>query len=84
MPIANCIVTPESYRKIENSTGLIETWAEESGISSEHITLNIVVSSAQFGNSYGVMANLYLPSLWSAQDVSSIQSGLARGFGSTL
>ena len=75
MPIANCFVTSECQ---SGSGSLIELWAEEAGHSSEHMTVNIVTGSQQFGNGYSVMATLYLPSVWSPSDVSSLQLGLAR------
>ena len=75
MPIANCIVTPECQNGAED---LVRLWAKESGQSEEHMTINIVVSSQQLGNRYAVMATLILPSLWSAESVSSLQIGLSK------
>ena len=75
MPIANCTITLENSGCSES---LIELWANESGISSEHMTINIVAASGQVGNKYGAMANLLLPALWSDSDISSLQLGLAR------
>ncbi|SFG11376.1 hypothetical protein [Neptunomonas qingdaonensis] len=75
MPIANCFVTSNSQ---QGTTNLVELWAEESGKSSEHMTINIMYSQQQIGNQYAVMANLLLPSIWSASDISSLQIGLAR------
>jgi hypothetical protein len=75
MPIANCIVKADCQN---SSNNLIELWAEESGVSSEHMTVNIVVSNEQLGNQYSVMATLSLPSAWSNTDISSLQVGLAR------
>lgn len=75
MPIANCIVAPD----ISKGEGdLLALWAECSGKSASHMTVNLLSSQAQFGNPYAVVANLYLPSLWSAEDVSALQLGLAK------
>ena len=46
------------------------------------MTVNIVLSTEQFGNPYDIMANLYLPSLWSKQDVALLQTGLAKALAS--
>ncbi len=78
MPVANCIITPACQERSASSGNLIELWANESNKSSEHMTINIVVSSEQLGNKYSVMANLQLPTMWSSGDVSLLQTGLAR------
>ena len=78
MPIANCVVAKSYLDKIDSSRDLIKKWADESKMSSEHMTINLIANYAQFGNSYAVMARLFLPTLWSAKAVSSLQTGLAR------
>ena len=75
MPIANCVITQEC---VPNSGNLIQLWASESGISPEHMTVNIITSSEQLGSKYKIMANLSLPSMWSASDISLLQLGLAK------
>ena len=75
MPIVNCVITQECS---QGSGNLIELWADESGISSEHMTINIVIGSEQLENKYKIMANLALPSMWSTSDISSLQVGLAK------
>lgn len=75
MPIANCIVTQDCEKSAGN---LVELWSMESGKASDNMTVNIVSSSLQSGNRYAVMANLQLPSMWSASDISALQRGLAR------
>jgi hypothetical protein len=75
MPIANCIITAECSKRSGN---LIELWSKASGISSKHMTINIVTSSEQLGNQYKVMAHLWLPSIWPTADISSLQLGLAK------
>lgn len=78
MPIANCIITPNCQKRSDISINLIELWAKESKISSEHMTVNLVTSSEQQGNSYTIMVTLLLPSIWSIPDISSLQTGLAN------
>ncbi len=75
MPIANCIVTTDCQH---NSFDLVELWAKESGQSSEHMTINITTSTHQYGNKYTIMATLWLPSIWSKSNISSLQLGLAK------
>lgn len=74
MPIANCIVTSDCR---PDSNNLIDLWANESGQPAEHMTINIITGTKQFGNRYPVMATLWLPSIWSRSDISSLQLGLA-------
>lgn len=75
MPIANCIVTSACKSDPGN---LIELWAGESGHSPAHMTVNIVTSTQQFGQACPAMATLWLPSIWTKSDISSLQLGLAR------
>ena len=75
MQIANCIITSDCR---ESTSNLIELWARESGQSSEHMTINLIVSNRQLGNQYAVTATLFLPSIWSSSDVSLLQLGLAK------
>jgi hypothetical protein len=77
MPIANCLVKKGCYQKVSSSDSLIDLWAAESGLSSQQMTVNITQSSEQRGNAYNIMAVLYLPSLWSKQDINLLQTGLA-------
>lgn len=75
MPIAHCIITSDCHA---GSDDLVESWARESGQPSEHMTINVISSTRQYGNRYAVMATLWLPSIWSSSDISSLQLGLAR------
>ena len=75
MPIANCIVAPHCP---QGSGELLEHWSAESGLSSEHMTVNLMTSHHQCGQSYSVMAVLLLPSAWSASHISALQTGLSR------
>ena len=76
MPIANCFLRDgvTTGTEIQRLTRL---WAEESGISDEHMTINVIAGTLQNGAGYRVMAFLYLPSLWSSEDVRRLQVGLA-------
>ncbi|GLQ30235.1 hypothetical protein [Litoribrevibacter albus] len=78
MPIANCVVNKDFIEQVDETYGLVELWADASSKSSEHMTMNIVYSDEQYGNRYAVMAHLFLPTLWSAEEVSSLQLGLAK------
>lgn len=77
MPIANCLVHKGCYQKVSSTESLIELWAAESGMSSEHMTVNITQYAEQRGNAYNIMAVLYMPSIWCKQDVNLCQTGLA-------
>lgn len=79
MPIANCFIRPECQA---GSGNLVQLWASESGMAAKHMTMNLVKAEQQFGAQYKVMANLWLPSLWSAPDISALQIGLARALAS--
>lgn len=74
MPIANCIITQECS---DTAGSLIELWAKASGVSAEHMTINIICSHEQLGKQYKIMSNLTLPSMWSKSNISSLQMGLA-------
>jgi len=78
MPIANCFITSKCQSSPDHSESLIDVWAQESKVSPEHMTVNIIASNEQHGNEYNVMANLILPSMWSRNDISLLQIGLAN------
>jgi len=75
MPIANCVISSDCLPGVGD---LIELWSRESGQSKEHMTVNLVTGTQQHGKKYAVMATLWLPSIWSKTEISSLQSGLAR------
>lgn len=75
MPIANCIV---NFDLASNGKNLIDLWGRESGISTEHMTINVLHSKLQLGQNYSIMANLYLPSLWSKPNINVLQVGLSN------
>lgn len=80
MPIANCLVRDELPAEFEIDT-LTSLWSEESGVGSEQMTINVIAGTLQTGAPYRVMALLYLPSLWSVDEVRRLQVGLARALG---
>lgn len=81
MPIANCIVAAHCQLPIDD---LVTRWAEESGMSAEHMTVNLVTSKQQIGVHYAVMATLLVPSMWSESAIDSLQLGLARALSKCL
>jgi len=74
MPIANCFL--DTGHRALDAYRVIQQWSDASGISRDEMTLNIV-NAAQVGSPYAVMAWLYLPSMWSIDDITSLQEGLA-------
>ena len=80
MPIANCFVHDDVSPELEIDV-LTALWSEESGVDSEQMTINVIAGTRQTGAPYRVMAFLYLPSLWSSDQVRQLQVGLARALG---
>lgn len=77
MPIANCIMTLDLAGGVPSGKDLISRWAEISGTSADHMTINLIQAVAQYGVAYRLMADLQLPDLWSADKCRAIQEGLA-------
>jgi len=78
-PIANCIVMDEyNVQPTQKECDLVARWARESGVISDHMTINIIPCHVQHGKHYTVMATLLLPSIWSGAEVSQLQKGLSR------
>jgi hypothetical protein len=80
VPIANCLVHGELPVEFE-SDALTALWSEESGVGSEQMTINVIAGVRQYGAPYRVVAFLYLPSLWSSEQVRRLQTGLAGALG---
>lgn len=78
MPIANCFVNENYKEHVEDDSDLIALWANVSHKSPEHMTVNIIYTNEQHGNTYAVMAHLLLPTVWSVEDISLLQTGLAK------
>ena len=75
MPIAN-VVTMEAAADLD-AEAVLDIWSAEAGVSSEQMTINVIRATRQAGARFAAMAFLYLPSLWDAQQVRSLQLGLA-------
>lgn len=86
VPIANCFVHGDESAEVEIDA-LTALWSEESGVTSEQMTINLIAGTRQAGARYRVMAFLHLPSLWASEQVRQLQVGLAkalaRGFAVT-
>jgi hypothetical protein len=80
VPIANCFVPDELPPQLEVDA-LTGFWSKESGVSTAQMTINLIATTRQAGAPYRVTAFLYLPSLWSSDQVRQLQVGLARALG---
>ncbi len=76
MPIANCFFA--STRDKPDAETIVMAWSDRSGIDAQEMTINVVYAH-QGGKQYAVMAWLYLPSLWSEEEVVALSEGLAAG-----
>ncbi|MEQ9165031.1 MAG: hypothetical protein RLO12_02140 [Fulvivirga sp.] len=76
MPIANCYINTEIPDKTDFNKLALE-WSDKIGASPEDITINVFTDFVQYGNKDAVMVNLFLPSLWSKQEIENIQSSLS-------
>jgi hypothetical protein len=74
MPIANCLFTSEGATPHPET--IVTAWSDRSGTDSVEMTVN-VVQARQGGRRYAVMAWIYLPSLWSEEEVILLSEGLA-------
>ena len=75
MPIANCFIkdTPVDQLELQD---LAEKWASEVNVDVKDICLTFSPHCVQGGQQYKVLVNLYLPSLWSDDQVKNIQKSL--------
>jgi hypothetical protein len=80
MPIANCFVRDDGSTALDPEA-VIRAWVAASGIETDEMTVN-VSAVEQGGKAYAVMAWLYLPSLWSGDDVIALSEGLASALAS--
>ncbi len=74
MPIANCIFVTTTDDP--DARAIVRAWSSYSGIDADDMTIN-VMHARQGGRRYAVMAWLYLPSLWTNDDVVALSEGLA-------
>ena len=77
MPIANCFVRDDLPAEADIDA-LTAIWSDESGVGREHMTINLIAATRQVGAPYRVMAFLYLPTLWTSEQVRQLQVGLAK------
>lgn len=75
MPIATCFLRRKPAETIDLQ-GMADKWAREIGVAIEDVCLTFVPYHGQGGQQYEALVNLYLPSLWSADQVGKIQLGL--------
>ena len=78
MPIANCLVKRDIYESVACERSVVEIWSSHSGVKPDYMTVNFIELLGQHGCAYEVMANLYLPSLWSNSDIGKLQVSLAK------
>ncbi|MGY3686846.1 hypothetical protein ACXAAV_09270 [Vibrio coralliilyticus] len=77
MPIAHCTILSDLVSKAETGE-VIERWGSLSEQPTTDMTINFVRAERQEGKSYEIIANLFLPSVWSEKSVSALQLGLAK------
>lgn len=77
MPILHLYTSNISPTKEQFDTLVVE-WANEIAVNIKDISIILIETKIQAGNKYKIIANLYLPSLWNAEDISHIQLSLSR------
>ncbi|MCM5506982.1 MULTISPECIES: hypothetical protein [Vibrio] len=77
MPIAHCTISPDLVFKVETGE-VMERWGSLSEQPTTDMTINFVRANRQEGRPYLIIANLFLPSVWSEKSVSALQLGLAK------
>ncbi|NOI29258.1 hypothetical protein [Vibrio coralliilyticus] len=77
MPIAHCTISPDLISKAE-TVEVIERWGSFSEQPTTDMTINFVLAEQQEGRPYQIIANFFLPSVWSEKSVSALQLGLAK------
>ncbi len=75
MPIANCFIK-EKQISLKELRKLSESWASEIQVDVDDVCLTFIPDCIQAGQQYKVLVNLYLPSLWSEDQVNHIQKSL--------
>jgi hypothetical protein len=78
MPIAHCIVSPAALNSAAHGSDPAKIWAQLSDESAEELTVTLVKREQQYGKSYHVMAQLYLPSIWSIEKIQMLKLNLAE------
>lgn len=76
MPIAHCYFSaPVDKARLSR---LVTDWSEQIQVDQKDITVNVFTGFLQYGQPYGVMVNLYLPTFWNGHDVQRIQLALLK------
>ncbi|MBC9796109.1 hypothetical protein [Sinomicrobium weinanense] len=75
MPILHCFVKQKDVPELLLDS-IVKEWGMRIGVADNDICINMVSGFVQAGKSYAILANLYLPALWSDQDVRNIQQSL--------
>jgi hypothetical protein len=78
MPIANCFLTKKNDLLTAKGEEIITVWAQAINVDPSDITMNWITNFHQFGRSYAILVNLYLPTLWSERDIHAIQRSLQK------
>ncbi len=84
MPIANVLVSKELQARATELADFTLSWSAESELSGKHMTVNFLPGLCQSGAAYDLMAVLYLPTLWSEENVQALQVGLANALAKRL
>ena len=77
MPIANCYINQITVSNQQLET-LTKEWADTIEVDLKDICLSFVEVSAQTGQNYKVMVNLFLPTLWDKSSIEKIQLSLDK------
>ena len=77
IPIAHCTISSDLVSKAETDE-VIERWGSLSEQPTTDMTINFILAEQQEGRPYQIIANLFLPSVWSEKSVSALQLGLAK------
>lgn len=82
MPIVNCFVNL-SIKSLDLDS-VVASWSEMAEINPKDITINLIELTSQSGNPYPMLVNLYLPTLWSNEQMHKITITLALSMQKTL
>ena len=75
MPIANCFIKDKQVSQ-QDLQALAKKWAEQINVDEKDVCLTFIPNCIQGGQQYKVLINLYLPSLWSEENINNIQKCL--------
>ena len=75
MPVANCFIKERNVSQ-EEMQKLTTKWSDDIGVNLQDVCLTFVPNCMQAGQRYEIMVNLYLPSLWTKEDIKRIPKSL--------